>query len=261
MDSTQTTLAADSLAAEHDELGAISSHGPRVPDAGDGQAAALEAPTLAPAVLGEPVPHPLAEIDDDVTADLAAMGITLTPDVERSLDDPHRQAMAALLLRRMQQNQAKRDALIAAKELTMLGIEAHYDRQAAPLDAEYLRLERFVETLAEITAWGKKRSASTPFGSYGIRTRSATVECPDPAATLAYAVAAAPEFVRVAASLPLPQARESFSESELAGMKQSLEWGKFKPTLDVDGTLPPGVVAIPARREPFVTPAPLAGEG
>lgn len=46
--------------------------------------------------------HPLAGIDEDIEADLAALGISLTPDIERELEQERRIAMAATLFRRAQ---------------------------------------------------------------------------------------------------------------------------------------------------------------
>ena len=47
------------------------------------------------------VPHILAGIDDDIEQDLRAIGVELTPGVEQDMEDARRQAMAALLFRRI----------------------------------------------------------------------------------------------------------------------------------------------------------------
>jgi hypothetical protein len=208
-------------------------------------------------------PHFLAGIDDDVTADLRAIGIELTPDVERAIDDPHREAMAAMLLRRAGGIARELAATQAAMDLELRAIREHYERAMAPLRTHYTRVIGFVQTLAEITEWTSKKSRVTPFGSYGVKDSRATVECTDRAAVTAWAIGERPDVVRVVATLPLTDARERFSDSEIAAQKTEVEWGKLKPTLDVEGQLPPGVVRVEAKREAFATPTatPITREG
>jgi hypothetical protein len=241
------------------ELGIIRLDGPREYVTGTTEPLTLEHDEIGAPVTEAPT-HILAGIDDDMDADLAALGITLSPDVERALDQAHREAMAATLLRRMQRNAKEREEIARTMELQIEQIRVHYERRLAPLEVTYARLESFVLTLAELTEWGKKKSAATPFGTFGVRTSAATVERVDEAALVAWAATEKPELVRITAALPLSQARELFTDAELSTLKRSVEWGALKKTLSPDGTLPPGVRAVPAAVRAFAEPA-VIGEG
>lgn len=226
--SSEQLDANEPLAAEHDEIGLVT------------------AETI--------VPHVLDGIDDDVVKDLAAVGITLDRSPATDLSDAERQAFAARLLRRACEIEDASAEINAACETEIAMIRANAKRRTDPLQREYVQIITAVQGIAGLIAWKKRKSAQTPYGALGIRHRPATVELSDADATLAWAIASRPEVVRVSASLPLSEARERFSSDELAAHAMRLEWGALKKGLDPEGELPPGIVAVPARDEPFATP-------
>jgi phage host-nuclease inhibitor protein Gam len=204
-------------------------------------------------------PHILDGIDDDVTQDLAAIGVELVPNVEQDLDDERRHAMAALLLRRAGGVDREIASIQRTMELELEAVRAHYERQLMPLRTRRRLFLDFVENLAALVQWKKKKSAATPYGTFGVKDRAATVKLADPDAVLAWAREERREVVRVVVTLPLAEAYQYFTDDELArAAKVELEWGKLKASLDVDGALPPGVERVAAVREPFAAPAELA---
>lgn len=218
------------LTAEHDEIGGT-----------------LHAePTLA---------HPLAGLDDDLEQDLAVIGVELTPGAETAMEDARRQAYAAVLFRRVRSLQQQIAETASARDLEIEMVHAHYERQLAGPRKAVLAFLSFIETLALLTTWGKKRSCATLHGTFGVRKKAPTVELSDDAQALAWAREVHPELVRVTVSLSLVEAREVFTDADLAKHKMSLEWGKLKATLTPDEALPPGVVAVDGGDEPFAKPA------
>jgi hypothetical protein len=215
------------LTLEHDEIGSI------------------EAP--APT-------HILAGIDEDIEADLAAIGVNLTPGAEVEMENARRQAYAALLFRRVQKLRREIRETEQARDLELGMVRAHYERQITRPRAAVATLLDFIATLARLTVWGKKRSHATPYGTFGVRKASATVQVTDEAAALAWARTEQPEMVRVTIALPLDEARQFFTDDEIDKHKVSLEWGKLKKTLSPEAeTLPPGVVKVDGGDEPFAT--------
>lgn len=206
--------------------------------------------------------HPLAGIDDDVEQDLAAVGITLTPNVERDLQQERRIAMAAALFRRVQRVQAELAETERAMTLELDMVRAHYERQMAPRRAVVTRLLAFIESLAELTPWGKKKSHATPYGTFGVKDYAPTVERTDAEALLAAMKADRPGLVRVTVTMTYGEALEYFTDEELARTaKMDVEWGKLKALLDVEQPLPPGVRLVPARREAYAKLADAPMEG
>jgi hypothetical protein len=213
-----------------------------------------------------PVPftpvHPLAGIDEELDAELAAMGVELTPGVEEAMAEERRQGMAAVLLRRAGREDAAIAELQGTMELQLAAIRACYERQIAPHAARRDRYLQHVELVAELTPWKKRKSAITPFGTYGVRDTSATVEVTDRKALAEHALTALPGFVRIDLQLPLAEAKERFSDDEIKQRgKVDVEWGKLKSTLDVDGTLPPGVIKVDAARTAYAKATPITVEG
>jgi len=196
--------------------------------------------------------HVLAGIDDDIANDLRAIGVELVPDVEKNMDDSHRQAMAAMLFRRVRGIERAITTLREARNIELTGIAECYERQMAPLVAQSARLLGFVEVLAEHTPWGKKKSAETPYGTYGVTNKGATVALVDSPRATEWAKANEPQLVRVVATLPLSDAMERFSTEELSQLaKIELQWGELKKTLSPDGELPPGVQKVDAKIVPY----------
>lgn len=211
-------------------------------------------------VLGEPLTpppaaHPLAGLDEDLEQDLAVIGVTLTPDAEQAMEDSRRQAYAAVLFRRVRALQREIAETAQARDLEVEMVHAHYERQLAGPRAKALAFLSFIENLAQLTTWGKKRSHATPYGTFGVRRKAPTVELQDDAQSLAWAKTERPELVRVTVSLSLVEARQFFTDAEIAKHKVALEWGKLKASLSPDGDLPPGVTAVSGGDEPFAKPA------
>jgi hypothetical protein len=202
-----------------------------------------------------PPVHPLFGIDDDIEADFAAIGIEFTHDAERAATRAQLEASASLALRRIVGAERELDRLHATMDLQMQAIRFSYERQMAPVRARHAQLTRYVETLAELTPWGKKKSADTPFGSFGVKDFSASVAVEDGDILTEHAVAHIPGFVTVAITMPLSEAREHFTAEEIESRGTvKVEWGALKKTLGPSKEVPPGVTVVPARREAFAKP-------
>ena len=130
-----------------------------------------------------------------------------------------------------------------------------YERQIAPLSADVARLTGVIEVIAELTPWAKKKSAETPYGVYGVRESTPTVECVDRHALTVWAATERPDIVRMKITLPLAEAKERFTDAELdAFATGDIEWGAFKGTIALDAPLPAGVAIVPAKRIPYAKP-------
>lgn len=214
-------------------------------------------------MASSPVPEPfvLPTGDEDIIADLAAIGITFGTTVDeesaRAAEQSQREAMGAIYLdhasrcdERAAELAATRDKLLAPLQARIARIERFYAAQITYENRRREELLRFVEYLAQLCQYpGKKKSIATPFGSFGFRDVSPTVELTDEAAAIEWAKQMAPGFVSVAAKLDLAAAREYFTEPELAACKQSLKWGELKKHVAAEEDLPPGVQRIAGGRQ------------
>jgi hypothetical protein len=201
------------------------------------------------------VTHILTGIDDDIDQDLRAIGVELTPGVEQDMEDSRRQAMAALLFRRIRGRELAIGTLRDAMELELAAIRECYERQIAPLAADVAQITGVIEEIAQLTTWGKKKSAETPYGIYGVRESEATVECTDRQALTVWAATAIPALVRMKVTLPYAAAVERFTETELNELATGdVEWNAVKKQLDPNGDLPPGVARVPAKKVPYAKP-------
>lgn len=202
--------------------------------------------------------------DDDIRRDLEAIGVELdggsSVDLIARMAASKRHATAALFLRLGAEHEAEIAKLADAKRDEMAIIAAHYDRR---IEAERRAVEHFQRIVQEIATiamesgdFGKKKSASTPYGEFGVRDKSATVELSDSAALLAHLTAEAPAFVKVKPTLSLEDARERFTDAELADAKLEPAWSLVKAELcrDLGGPLPPGVTLVPASRTAYAKP-------
>jgi len=198
----------------------------------------------------------LPDIDEDIRADFAARGIDLANG--DTLEQTQREAAAALLLRLIIRKDDEIARLTETMDLEIDLVRSHYARLIAKPKSDRAGFERHVHNLAEISAtlkgFGKKKSASTPFGSFGIRQSSATVEVTDAAALLEHLKANDPAKVKVVATMPLNEAREYLSPTELAKTKMEPRWAELKATLSPDGELPPGVAKVPETTTAFAKP-------
>lgn len=211
----------------------------------------------------------LEGIDDDIIGDLAAVGITIRSTKEVGTDPSHTEALvdsaaqratiAALYLRLAGESNAEIERHKAAMMLQVELITAHYERLMAPAARRRDGFLRQVENLALIAGmegdFGKrKKSAETPFGSFGYKDTDATVALDDSDALCKHLVVEDPTRIRVIVKLPLDEAREYLNETELAETKMEPLWGEYKKTLSPDGELPPGVKKVAAARTPFAKP-------
>jgi hypothetical protein len=200
--------------------------------------------------------------DADVIADLAAIGIdfsggTLT-DVEIAADQAKREAVAATFLDHAGRHATRADELMQARDhqLAILlakgqRIRDFYERQIQKQNARRDELLRHVEHLAALSVYtGKKKSIDTPFGTFGFKDVSPSVELVDEAAALEWAKGQQPALVQVTAKLALTEAVEYLSDTELASCKQTLKWGELKKTLTPEAKeLPPGVQKVDGGRQ------------
>lgn len=199
---------------------------------------------------------PFDQLDEEIIADLAAVGIDLSkgPDLEQS----QREAAAAILLRLMVRGDDEIARLTEAMDLELELIRTHYAGLLETPQRRQAECQRHIECLAEVSAlrggFGKKKSASTPYGSFGIRHAAATVELSDSDALLAHLKESDPARVKVTAVFPLTEAREYLSETELAKTKMEPKWSDVKASLDPEKELPPGVSKVPAVDSPFAKP-------
>jgi hypothetical protein len=202
----------------------------------------------------------LPDIDEDTRADFAAVGIVLG--TEADMDRRQREVEASIFLRLAAEATDELNELSRVMFAQIDVVKAHYERKMSSLRTKRDGFTRQVEHLAllaiEAGDFGKKKSADTPYGAFGVEDRKATVAVADDAALLAHLVANDPAHVRVDASLSLSQAREYLSPTELAQTKMKPAWGELKKTLDPSKELPPGVVKVDATRTAFAKPDPFA---
>lgn len=204
----------------------------------------------------------LCDIDGDLAADFASVGIELDgfdgaqPIVNG--DAVQRATAASLFLRLAGVEEL---ALAQLRETMMAQVEvitAYYERQMDKHATRRAMFTRFVEAIARDAAaagdFGKKKSANTPFGQFGVSDKSASVVVSDTAALLAHLTANAPQFVRVETKLSLDEAREILTPSVLDASDLVPLWGELKKTLTAEGELPPGVERVAAQRVPFAKP-------
>lgn len=215
-------------------------------------------------------PSWLVDIDDDIRLDLEAIGVNIASDLSSTdliarMAASKRQATAALFLRLAAEHEAEASKQDANKRDEMMVIAAHYDRRILAERRQRDHFLRVVEDLARVSMdagdFGKKKSASTAWGEFGVRDKKASVQLVDPTALVAHLAEHRPEFVRVKTTLPLSDARQYLSPSELEEAKMEPAWSLVKGKIDPDGTLPPGVEKIPASRTPFATPDELIVSG
>lgn len=190
---------------------------------------------------------------EEIAPALAAVGISVGQESEATT--AQQQAAATLSMRVMKAIQRDLDRITEARDMELDGIRAMAEMEMAPMIARLEVHRRWVLTLSELIEWGKKKSHDSPFGSFGVRSSSASVKCESRADTAAHVAEHAPEFARVEMTIPLLEARERFTEDEIAALGElDVAWDEYKKTLDVNAeTLPPGVVKVPEARKPFAT--------
>lgn len=228
-------------------------------------------------MIAEPTTFELP-IDDDLLADLRAVGVELRPvlahDGEYELpvgtaavvpDDAARiDAMASVHLRRMAAIDADLQRHHAAFDLELETLKQRYQRRTEPLITELARHEAIVRDLARVQhdrgGFGKKKSRATGHGTYGVKAVPARLEVADETAFVAFAEKEAPELLRVTLKMPLSMAREYMTDAELEGVRREVLATPVKQAFaDVPDTeLPPGVRRTVEELETYARPEPLA---
>lgn len=197
----------------------------------------------------------LIEAPEDYAADIAAslVDVGVTVGEEAAATIAQQQAAATMAMRVMRAIQRDIDTADEGLRLEKQALDQMAERQVAPLKSRLAAYRRYVETVAELMEWGKKKSHDSPYGTFGVRDKAAGVDCTDRAALATWAATVKPEFAEYEITLPLAQAREYFTETELVAMGADLDvkWSELKKTLDPSGDLPPGVVKVEAARTPF----------
>lgn len=200
------------------------------------------------------------DLDADLVEELTEAGLPLGG--EDSLDQAARDAMASRCLRRA----ALHDVAIArhqrARDLELSIITAHYDaligREQKARGAAIQQAEILGQISAERKGFGKKKSGTTPWGTYGVRHHEATVELVDRDQLLAWCREHRKDLVNIVAKLPLVDAAQYFTPTELATMKADVQWSTLKGELQPTGELPPGVKPVKAGITPFAKVQPAA---
>jgi hypothetical protein len=177
----------------------------------------------------------LATIEEDERADLAAVGLQLSP--EGALDIPDAQsavdATASQLLRVVGglERDLKRydDARAAEHKL----IEARYAEVTAKLADRKARLESWVRQLAAQSDFGGKKSRELAYGTYGTRTIADHLSIVDKKRALSWCRLSAPDLLTI-------KQEETIAQKKVEA--------HFKAT----GELPDGCEFTPAHDEPFI---------
>ena len=186
----------------------------------------------------------LATIEDDERADLAAVGLQLSP--EGALDIPDVQsavdATASQLLRVIGGLTAdlKRygDARAAEQHL----IEARFEAVTAKLVDRKARLESWCRQLAAQSDFGDKKSRELAYGTYGVRTVPDHLSIADKKKLLGWCHLSAPDLVTI-------KQEETIAQKKVEAY--------FRST----GELPDGCEFTPAHEEAFIKLAVLQEVG
>jgi len=146
--------------------------------------------------------------DEDEVAELASVGLVLEDPI--TADQPRRDAFASWLLESMARSDREIAEREKARDLEIAIITARYDRTLSRLHVRRAEKESQVKVLAEISAlaggFGKQKSRTVGYGSYGGRKRAERLEVTDAAEVLAWAKASNPELVRVTTREDVPVA-------------------------------------------------------
>lgn len=146
------------------------------------------------------IPNWLADANDEERAELAALG--LVADVDAApIDQAERDARASQLLRALGAVAAEHAERVAARDHELAHITAIYQPQLDQLQRRARFIEGAIHALAMESDFGKKKSRTVGFGTYGRRTTPLKVDVQDEDATLAWAKEHLPEAVRAKATL------------------------------------------------------------
>jgi hypothetical protein len=209
-------------------------------------------------------PFTLAEIDDDIAADLRAIGITVATPEE--LEQSQRDALAGILLRRMQQLDEEYESLNGAFKTELELLQHSFSRRLGPLSTRRAELEAQVKVLAQIAlgAGGfgdKKKSRDVGYGTYGARTIPAKFEIADDTMCLRWAEQHDPSVVRVTLQMSLAVMQILFDNEplppDITEKKREVLVSQVKANYGSGEEPPPGCITFAKHEEYFARPEPL----
>jgi len=146
------------------------------------------------------IPSWLSDANEDERAELAALGL-VTDVASTPIDQAERDARASQLLRALGRVEAEIAERKAAQHAEIMQIAAIYDRELDRLRRHASFIVGGIHALALESDFGKKKSRTVGFGTYGRRTTPLKVDVQDEDATLAWAKEHLPEAVRAKATL------------------------------------------------------------
>lgn len=201
--------------------------------------------------------------DDEIIADLQALGVRGADVSAAELDQTRRDAVASVFLRRHAEEIAHRAQLEESRDAEIEFIRARYADQMMRSSQRIITLDRAVQAIAAQTRdaggyVGKKKSRDVGAGTFGYRSYAADIDIIDDAAYLAWAESNAPESVRVALKLTLAEARQYFAVDELRDCKREVVKATAKTVAEHAPELPPGCQKTPAEDVFYANPLPAA---
>lgn len=176
--------------------------------------------------MSEPndAPSELADLQQDLSIEIGR---------ESEFTTAQQMATATIVMRKLAGIQRDIDLITETERLEISSIQGMAERELAPLQRRAKELEDYVEMLARLIQWPKRKAShDTPFGTFGVRKVGASVNLVDDEKALAYALDHAPECVE---TVP------------------ALLWGRFKATIDPNAeALPDGVERVAEQVNPYV---------
>jgi hypothetical protein len=205
----------------------------------------------------------LESIDEEIHQDLVALGITAAfPD---QLEQAHRDALAGVLMRRMQELEREYDALNDAFKLELQLLQHSFSRRLTPISTKRNELEAQVKMIARASVgaqgFGSKKSRDVGYGTYGARTIPTKFELGDPAICLAWAEEHDPEVVRVTVQTTLDVYQRLTIPSEIASKlvekKREVLVSQVKAKYAAGEEPPPGCIVVGPHEEYYAKPESL----
>jgi phage host-nuclease inhibitor protein Gam len=202
------------------------------------------------------IPSWLADANEEERAELAALG--LIADVESApIDQAQRDARASQLLRALGRVEAEIEERKAAQHAEVMQIAAIYERELDRLRRHASFIVGGIHALAMESDFGKKKSRTVGFGTYGRRSTPLKVDVQDESATLEWARAHLPEAVRAKTTLTV-DAVMRITDAGLGELvpESALKWELVKTPITAhvkatgDDEIPGAVVRLP-EEQPF----------
>jgi len=193
-------------------------------------------------------PDFLADVDNDERAELAALGVELTPPA--NINDAERDAFVSQLLWALgavEQDRARYEEALGAE---INRIRMRYQARIDRCQRRAQQLRDAVHILAAEADFGKKKSRDVGNGTYGRRTVPEKITIVDEPVAWKFAETSAPELITATVALELPTLRFKYPELE-ASAKLALSKTKLNEYVKRTGEEPPGVTVEPSREQPF----------